>query len=253
MKDMDNCMLVDLGNSSLQWTRVVGDTLELRNRFHHGNKPLTEKLNKAWGHLKPPKAVWLAAVANQEIQDDLKYWIEQQWSVPMHIMRTEKSSLSVVCAYTKPTDLGVDRWAAILAGYHYQPQGVCVVDCGTAITLDAVRGDGLHLGGYILPGFELMEQCLLAGTAIGEVTDDGSEGAWGNSTASCIALGVRKSIISLVESSIERLQAVGVCDPALILTGGSAKEIAALIEMDHEMREQLVLEGLFLYARGKNP
>lgn len=252
MKDMDNYLLVDLGNSSLQWGTVEGDALNQVDRFSHDNKPLEAQLNKAWGQFEAPKTVWLATVANQKLQEDLKCWVDRYWSIPLHIMQTEKSNRGVICAYARPGDLGVDRWAAIIAAYHHQPQGACVVDCGTAITLDAVCGDGRHLGGYILPGFKLMEQSLLAGTSIGNVTDDGEKGEWGTSTTSCIAMGVRKSVVSLVESSIERLQAAGVCDPALILTGGTAKEIAALIEIDHEIREQLVLEGLFLYARGRN-
>ena len=139
----------------------------------------------------------------------------------------------------------------IVAAYNYHRQGVCVLDCGTAITLDLIRGDGQHLGGYILPGFEIMRQSLFANTAIAAVEDEQPPGELGNSTASCIALGGRKAVASLVESSIERLQAAGVCDPALILTGSSVSGIRSMIEIDYEMREHLVLEGLLMYARGK--
>ena len=140
---------------------------------------------------------------------------------------------------------------AILAAYHYHPQGVCVLDCGTAITLDLMHGDGRHLGGYILPGFELMRQSLISNTAITIVPRRGfsARGFWAPN--SCIALGGRKAVASLVESSIERLQAAGVCDPALVLTGSSVNEIVPMIEIDYEIREQLVLEGLLMYARGK--
>ncbi|MBK8536631.1 MAG: type III pantothenate kinase [Candidatus Competibacteraceae bacterium] len=37
-------------------------------------------------------------------------------------------------------------------------QNCCVVDCGTAITIDALAADGRHLGGVIIPGMRLMRR-----------------------------------------------------------------------------------------------
>ncbi len=248
---MDNILLIDLGNSSLKWTIVCNGELDAVSRLSHQQERLNQQLERIWGNIRQPHAVWVAAVANQSMQDNLRLWIETNWSVPVHFMQTERTACGVVCAYQKPEDLGVDRWAAILAAYRYHPEGVCVIDCGTAITLDVVHGDGQHLGGFILPGFELMRQSLFSKTAIAVVGDERSPQGWGTSTVSCIALGGRKAVAALVESSVERLQAAGVCDPAVILTGSSVKEIAPLIEVAYEIREQLVLEGLLMYARGK--
>ena len=248
---MDKKLLVDLGNTSLKWISVHEGRLNESNRISHRHNPLECQLDQAWGSERPPAIVWVVAVASQSLQDELRRWIEAHWSVPVHFMRTEKTTMGVTCAYQQPEDLGVDRWAAIVAAYNHHPQGVCVLDCGTAITLDLIDGDGLHLGGYILPGFELMRQSLFGNTAIAVVEDEQISGDFGKSTASCIALGARKAVASLVESSIERLQAAGVCDPALILTGSSANGIRSMIQIDHEIREQLVLEGLLMYARGK--
>ena len=35
-----------------------------------------------------------------------------------------------------------------------------VVDCGTAVTIDALAADGRHLGGVIIPGMRLMREAL---------------------------------------------------------------------------------------------
>ena len=249
MGGMHNTLLIDLGNTSLKWTFVERDKLIEVNRVSHQKQLRAHHFEQIWGSISPPRAVWATAVAPQSLQDDLRNWIERRWSVPVHFMRTQRSAAGVTCAYQQPQQLGVDRWAAMLAAYHYHPQGVCVLDCGTAITLDLVHCNGVHLGGYILPGFGLMRQSLLTGTAITEVAEEDPAGEWGNSTASCITLGTRKAVASLVESTIERFQAAGVCDPALILTGSSIDEIESVIEIDYEVREHLVLEGLFLFAR----
>lgn len=251
MAEIGGSLLVDLGNSSLKWSFVKHGKLGKISRISHQKKLPGRHLEQIWGVIKPPKTVWVAAVASRQLQDDLAQWIDMNWSVPVHFMRTERLAAGVTCGYQRPVELGVDRWAAMLAAYHYHPQGVCVLDCGTAITLDLVHSDGQHLGGFILPGFDLMRKSLLTGTAIAVVGEENPVGEWGDSTASCITLGVRKAVASLVESSVERFQAVGVCDPALILAGSSLNEIFSVIEIDYEVREHLVLEGLLLYARGK--
>lgn len=251
MENVDSVLLIDLGSSSLKWTFAGDDELGSVSRLSHQQKPLAPQLDRIWTDMEQPDAVWVAAVASQSIQDDLRLWIETNWSLPVEFMRTESAACGITCAYQRPEDLGVDRWAAILAAHRRHPEGVCVVDCGTAITLDVVHGDGRHLGGYILPGFELMRQSLFSITAMAVTVDDYSQEEWGNSTASCITLGGRKAVAVLVESSVERLQAAGVCDPAVILTGSSVNEITSLIEIDYEIREQLVLDGLLMYAKGK--
>src|SRR5690606_25305296 len=56
-------------------------------------------------------------------------------------------------------ELGIDRLAAIegwLAGRQQHKKRVGVIaSFGTALTVDVVRSDGLHLGGVIAPGFSL--------------------------------------------------------------------------------------------------
>ncbi len=248
---MDNILLLDLGNSSLKWTFVQDDRFDVVGVLSHQYEVLEQQLESVWSNIQAPNAVWVTSVANRSLQKKLTTWIEHHWSISSSFMRTERKVCGVTCAYQKTEDLGVDRWAAILAAYHYYPQGVCVVDCGTAITLDVVHRDGRHLGGYILPGFESMRQILFSKTAIAVTGNDQSMDEWGDSTASCIALGGRKAVTSLVESSVESLQVAGVCDPALVLTGGSVNEIGSLMEIDYEIRDQLVLEGLLMYVRGK--
>ena len=42
---------------------------------------------------------------------------------------------------------------------------VLVVDAGSAITIDLIGPQGVHLGGYISPGLRLMREALWQGTA----------------------------------------------------------------------------------------
>ncbi|NMA47969.1 MAG: type III pantothenate kinase [Lentisphaerae bacterium] len=61
--------------------------------------------------------------------------------------------------------LGMDRIANAAAAHALAGRAVVVVDCGTAITLEAVDADGRFMGGAILPGRLLMRRSLAAYTA----------------------------------------------------------------------------------------
>lgn len=58
-------------------------------------------------------------------------------------------------------ELGVDRWLQMLGAT--DGNKLCVVGCGTALTLDIVDADR-HKGGYILPNAYMQRHALYAGT-----------------------------------------------------------------------------------------
>ncbi|WP_456379839.1 type III pantothenate kinase [Thiolapillus sp.] len=242
-------LYVDLGNSRLKWMRAHAPMQALE---YSGNR-LHGQLSSVWHGEAPPEQVWVASVADQVATANLLGWLANCWGLVPQVMEVSAADCGLTCGYQQPRQLGVDRWAAMIAAYASFPDGVCVVDCGTAATLDAVDGRGRHLGGYILPGADAMQQVLLRETAIeveAGVVDAGQE--WGNSTASCIELGTCKAIVALIEQVVERMQATGVCNPGVVLTGGGAGPIASLMQIDYQRRDALVLEGIKLYAEEKS-
>ena len=56
--------------------------------------------------------------------------------------------------------MGADRWHAMLAGWVRCKASFAVVDAGSAVTVDYVNAGGRHLGGYILPGLQMMRRSL---------------------------------------------------------------------------------------------
>ncbi len=243
---MSKALFIDLGNSRIKWM-YAGQAAQ--ESIAHGGQPLREILDRTWKHLPVPERIWLASVASSPVRDALMEWTRQNWHMEPYPLAVQPMACGVTCGYREPGQLGVDRWMAIIAGYHHSPGGVCVVDCGTATTLDAVDGQGRHLGGFILPGLEMMRDALWRGTNLDVETGESELAEWGNSTASCIDLGIRKSVVSLVESSVERMQAAGVCDPGVILSGGASAQVRPYLKLAHEHREALVLEGMMRFVR----
>ena len=81
------------------------------------------------------------------------------------LRRTTRFAAGVTCGYEDPTRLGVDRWLSVLAARQLSKRPFIVIGLGTAGTLDFVDADGVHKGGFIVPGLRLMTEALFAGTA----------------------------------------------------------------------------------------
>jgi type III pantothenate kinase len=79
----------------------------------------------------------------QNIKQQVVHIAEQLWpAVSVQEIYTQKYALGVRNAYPKHNKLGVDRWLAMLAAYHYYNAPVCIVSCGSALTLDIVDSQG---------------------------------------------------------------------------------------------------------------
>ena len=79
-----------------------------------------------------------------------------RWSVTAHIVRPQAQQLGVKNLYRKPEQLGADRWAALIGARGLTGSAACVVDAGTAVTVEALSAKGEFLGGAIFPGLHLL-------------------------------------------------------------------------------------------------
>jgi type III pantothenate kinase len=156
-------------------------------------------------------------------------------------------------AYTQPEALGVDRWLAMLGGLQ-RKRGApfCVVDAGSALTIDFVDGGGAHLGGYILPGEALMERCLFenTGRVRFDAIDDSGALTPGRSTAEAVRGGLRLAQAGAVREAL-RLVRDKLPEPSVLLTGGGARNLADALHGESELLPELVFEGLLRQARAE--
>jgi type III pantothenate kinase len=161
-----------------------------------------------------------------------------------------KKAYGVVCAYDEPRQLGADRWAALVAARAISPdRGAVVVDAGTAITVDGLNAQGIHVGGVILPGVRLMRRALGEGTArIGSV--GGGEVALNtHNTASAVATGTVLGGAAAVSRIVNDYTSVAGADARLLICGGEAELLSAHIDTTFEHVPDLVLRGLCIVAR----
>lgn len=135
------------------------------------------------------------------------------------------SAGSVINGYRDQQRLGVDRWLAIIAAYDLCKQACVVVDLGTAITIDLVAQDGVHLGGYIAPGTALLRGQLIAHAQrvrydVAESSLALSDLSPGRSTAEAVERGCLIMVRSYISAQIEYAETSLGDDFKLFVTGG---------------------------------
>ena len=145
-------------------------------------------------------------------------------------------------AIPMPGQLGSDRWAALIAAWDLARRACMVVNCGTAITIDTLSGQGEFRGGLILPGPDLMQRSL-AGATNQLRPGQGKYAAFPLNTADALLSGA----IQACCGAIERQYALLDDDSApVVLSGGAAGMLQEHIKLPLQAVDNLVLRGLLL-------
>lgn len=249
-------LLLDAGNSRLKWACLVGGMLqsgEALARTGSGPGDDVRALSLAWAPLPKPERVLVGSVLGREFVGALSTCTMEAWQVAVESVTPRREAHGLVNAYAEPTRLGVDRWLGLLGARSHGDGAACVVDCGTAITIDAMRADGTHLGGLILPGLGLMRRMLTAGTqGIRVDTDANGNGEtllpWADDTRPALLSGTLCAAVAGIDRAVDALRAPLGGAPRCYITGGDAERLLPLLEGTYQHRPELVLEGLALIA-----
>ena len=236
-------LLVDIGNTRLKWAQHQAGKLFHTGAISHVDKSVNSVLLSAWQNMQPPEKILLACVSSKMVKQALYSIVEQLWpNSQIQEIQTKKYAKGVSNAYLKPEKLGVDRWLALLAAYHHFTAPICVVDCGTAITLDVIDQQGMHLGGMIMPGLSLMKQALHRGTADLNVCSEVHKLGLANDTEAAIFNGNLNAIKGFIELGLAQYNK----PLQLIVTRGVAKFLADILKLDAIVDTELVFKGLAL-------
>lgn len=236
-------LLIDIGNSRLKWAMHDGERITLSGAWAY--QAGTMEQPAIWDELPLPDGVYCASVAADEVTHWVEQQVERRWGSALKRLRTTTKCAGVSNGYRQPELLGIDRWAALIGARQLSPLPLCVVDCGSAVTIDVLDGNGVHLGGYIVPGLRLQQSLLQQGTAAIRNTDDnsGSDG-WGRDTASCVNNGALAALAGLIERT-RRQMGVSLGEPnQVFVTGGDAPAVLPLLDFSPIYEENLVLLGL---------
>jgi type III pantothenate kinase len=242
-------LLVDLGNTRLKWAVLRDGRLGQVTAVPHAADGSDAPALTAWEQLAVPLRVLVGSVAGPECDRALTAHSRRLWNLEPRFVRARAEALGVTNGYDSPEKLGVDRWLALLAAHADGRGAACVVDCGTAVTIDVLDDAGRHRGGLIVPGLQLMGECLRTRTRIPPFAMPAARPELGRETGAAIANGALLAVVGAVRETRILAQRILGGTPRLVVAGGAGDAVAAALAEPSERRPDLVLEGLAALAR----
>jgi type III pantothenate kinase len=221
-------LYIDIGHSAIKW-RLADSAVatQLIEDFSPDSLPACP-------------AVWLSHVAHYECVETIK-----QKFPSLVIIRTPATYKTLSVAYPTPSELGVDRFLAMLGAQKYHPRkNLLIVDIGSALTIDVVAETGRHQGGLIMPGLSALRSSFEKFATSSNLKgfsglQNATQAAWLGGTESMLI----SSIKTQIDDFLDRYT-----NSKVILTGGGAKDTALALNIDVDIYDNLVLDGIECYA-----
>ena len=245
-------LLLDIGNSSVKWAQADGTTLLAGGSLMYREADLETLAGQAWKTIDIPRNVVVSNVAGNTMAASLAAWTERHWQLTPSFIRATAKAAGLTNAYSKPETLGVDRWAAMLGARLDHAGALCVVDCGSAITVDLVSAGGQHRGGLILTGIDMMQKALADNTANLQIPDKNTEvSVLACNTNDAIVSGSLYAAAAAIERIVGEMAAVSEETLQTVLTGGDAARVLPMLNITARHDPDLVLKGLAVLAGEK--
>ena len=234
-------LLIDKGNTRLKWKLLAS------NDWDQGEtcRGSLQDFN-VWLNASDITNTWVDLSAVSDVEPLLAL-LNQQGSVEVRKYQSEAARDGLVNSYQHPQRMGIDRWLAMLAAKEQciTPSFI-VVDAGTAFTLDVVQ-QGVHQGGYILPGVLMAQDALYGKTdqvhRYSEHQEENINRLLGKNTVQCVEYGILNQLLALTRQVQQDFSGL-----PIILTGGDAPLLAPHLN-NCTVDAELVLKGLFVIGK----
>jgi type III pantothenate kinase len=249
-------LLIDAGNTRIKWALSApgADAGDWRAEGVLAHADIAQ-LSAACQATQAPRAL-ISNVAGQAVQRAVSQSLIDGGLAADQIdwFSAQAQCAGISNTYRDPTQLGCDRFAALIGARQLRPtQALLVVSCGTATTLDALSAEGEFMGGMILPGLAAMKQALASAAAqLPQVGWIEGQLAFADNTEQGIANGC---LTAQVASILQAWQAMRSTQGEVrcLLSGGAAEMVAEALTRralgSLERFENLVLYGLHAVAR----
>ncbi len=240
-----SCLLIDAGNSRVKWGWGSGQDVVGVVAVENAH---LQQIPQQWKHEPVPEQIRLCNSAGPERQQQIQQWSTALWGVEATEVTVARHWSGLVNGYRQPQQLGVDRWLGMVAVWSRVQGAFCLVDCGTAVTIDFVDAEGRHQGGNILPGIgSTMEQLLQRAPHLEPHYHRGVGCLLGRSTEEAL-LPAEKRVEIEIEEAIAAIQS-RFGEFELWVTGGAGMQLPVNgVSCTIHRSSDLVLQGLWSQA-----
>lgn len=237
-------ILVDIGNTR---TKCLIEKIHTKDtHIVIDNTNITKQwLTDHWG---VAEQLIIASVKTGVLTDLISFWANEN-KINVNFIESEKNRFGITNSYQNPKSLGVDRWLTFLGvSVLFPHSGVVIIDVGTATTFDVLDEKGIHQGGWILSGIDLLLSQLSNNTSkvqfeVSEFVDT----SFGKNTSECVNNAAWAATLGMINTGIQK--AISMYDiKHCILLGGNAERVQPLIQYPHvQIINNLIFEGLKRY------
>lgn len=235
-------LLIDAGNTRIKWSLERDGEVAAQGSLAHRDDP---HWARHWTLRRQPARVLVGSVAGEGVDAALSAWCAAQGAPAPSFVAVRRECLGLRVGYERVERLGVDRFLALLGARGLIETAVCVADVGTAVTLDAVGEDGVHLGGLIAPGPDTMAASLAAGTARIDAQGAGvPPSPFARDTGAAVRAGSGYAVAALIDRFADEAAARIGARATLLLTGGARFDVLPLLRNPGQDVPDLVLRGL---------
>ena len=247
---MDPLLAIDVGNTSAKWGLFRQGDLVWVERVMGADVP-----NQAGAELERGASEVALASVSRAPAEAIQSHLGKRFGRPVRVVGREVA-VPVVNRTVHPDRTGVDRLLVVLAAARVKDadRPAVVVDCGSAITVNAVSAEGALLGGAILPGLGLALDALHDHTdALPRVTPGRVPNALGTSTEHAIRAGVVLGCAGAIERLVHDLAACLTGQVELFITGSDAPLLGRHLSLPIRHVPHLTLWGIYHACRAPQP
>lgn len=251
-------LLIDLGNTALKCRLCQQSDLSAKvidfYLTYADSISWSDQLSEFLRQYKFNQVV-IASVAESYVLQSVEQVLDiMDKSISKTVLQTVRQFGQVINGYKQFQQLGVDRWLALLAVRQMLETSAVIIDAGSALKIDLLRQDGLHLGGAILPGLHTSEQRyrqILQRFNFDESQEiDISQPAL--STASAIQLGYALHGNFSLDDILDRWMHLLSSPVAIIITGGDRQEVSSQLTRQSKCIDDLVFRGMLIQICSTN-
>ena len=246
----DKVLLIDIGNSSLKWCIADSNGLSAMSQELYPKDITTDFFIHNWHVLEQPNDIVVSCVAQNIVWLALEKACFELWDIKVQKVNSLKKQFGLINAYENVSSLGSDRWCAMLGGLHQANSAFIVINAGSALTVDVVNEAGQHLGGYVVPGINMMKKSLGLHTAQVQVDSTSNvltDLSLGHSTEECVESGIHLLVVKFIEAIYKKVS-LDMNGCQTFVSGGDAKSITDLLSFNSDVVPDLVLRGLAVIA-----
>jgi type III pantothenate kinase len=261
-------LLFDVGNTRLKWAAVEStqQPSDRQKKLWAYSGSVSSKSLASLEHraeladyitktLPKPDAIGFTCVAGKAAIQNLQSLFPQWSDIAWKQLEGNSPFSGVRSLYQDQSQLGSDRWAAVIGARALSNANTLIINAGTATTIDLLGANGVHYGGWILPGLELMQKSLEGNTAqLPLAVRDESNNGFGLSTNNAIIGGCDAAQLGAIQYAIQLAKEMNHPVEKVWIDGGNAKILAAEMSkaktqsrLAIETIEGLVLRGIWAW------